>query len=111
MRAAIYTRISDDRNGDGAGVERQETECRALAARLGWEVVNVCSDNSISAFKGKHRPGFEDLEQLVRFGKVDAVVAWAADRLTRHPRELEDLVTSSTHRRSGYKPLCPVSTT
>lgn len=92
MRSAIYTRISDDRTGAGAGVERQESECRALAARLGWEVVTVCSDNSISAYNGKHRPGFEHLTRLVRSGEVEAVLAWGADRLTRHPRELEDLV-------------------
>ncbi|MCH8984886.1 MAG: recombinase family protein [Acidobacteria bacterium] len=92
MRAAIYTRISDDRTGNGAGVERQEKECRELAGRLGWEVVAVCSDNNISAYKGHERPGFNELQDMIRSGKVDGVIAWAADRLTRHPRELENLV-------------------
>jgi DNA invertase Pin-like site-specific DNA recombinase len=92
MRSVIYTRISDDRTGARAGVERQESECRALAARLGWEVVTVCTDNSVSAYNGKHRPGFDHLTQLVRAREVEAIIAWGADRLTRHPRELEDLV-------------------
>lgn len=92
MSCAIYTRISDDRNGKAAGVARQEKECRALADRMGWEVAAVCSDNSISAYRGASRPGFDQLQDLIRRGRIDRVVTWAADRLTRHPRELEDLV-------------------
>ena len=59
---------------------------------MGWSVVKVCTDNSISAYKGHHRPAYEELGDLIRRGEVDAVVAWGVDRLTRHPRELEDLV-------------------
>ena len=32
---AVYARISDDRQ-DGAGVERQLQDCRALVQRRGW---------------------------------------------------------------------------
>ena len=54
--AAIYVRISQDRGGAGLGVERQEHECRALAQRLGWTVVDVYCDNDLSAFSGRRRP-------------------------------------------------------
>ena len=57
--AAIYVRISRDRNGDCLGVERQEQECRTLAERLGWTVTEVYSDNDISAFSGRRRPDYE----------------------------------------------------
>ena len=40
-KTAIYTRISNDREGGGLGVARQEVDCRALAERLGWDVVDV----------------------------------------------------------------------
>jgi site-specific DNA recombinase len=67
-RAAIYCRISRDRIGAGLGVERQETECRELAARLGWTVAVVYVDNDISAYSGKARPGYrallEDLKDV-----------------------------------------------
>ncbi len=33
-RAAIYCRISDDREGLGLGVKRQEEDCLALAERM-----------------------------------------------------------------------------
>ena len=61
--AAIYTRISKDkprngddhdgdepgRGGDGLGVKRQLDECRALADRLGWDVVRSFEDNDLGA--------------------------------------------------------------
>jgi DNA invertase Pin-like site-specific DNA recombinase len=86
--AAVYVRISQDRGGAGLGVERQETECRALAERLGWTVVEVYCDNDMSAFTGKRRERYEDLLSDLEAGKVTAVIAWHPDRLHRRLTEL-----------------------
>ncbi|MBA3289087.1 MAG: recombinase family protein [Acidimicrobiia bacterium] len=50
------------------------------------------SDNDMSAFKGRRRPGYSALLDAVRAGECDVVVSTEMSRLTRHPRELEDLV-------------------
>lgn len=89
QRAAIYLRISQDRTGEGAGVARQEQDCRAKAAALDWQVTQVYSDNDVSAYTGKRRPQYEAMLDAIRAGKVDAVVVWDTDRLHRQPRELE----------------------
>ncbi|WP_081283522.1 recombinase family protein [Mycobacterium asiaticum] len=89
IKAGIYCRISEDKTGLRAGVERQEADCRELAARLGWHVVRVYTDNDISAFSGKHRPQYADLCADIERGAVKAVVAWHPDRLHRSPKELE----------------------
>lgn len=94
-RAAIYCRISKDREGDGLGVDRQEQDCRALADRLGWTVAGVYSDNDISAYTGKARPRYRDMLAAIEAGSVDAVLAWHADRLHRSPRELETFIDLS----------------
>jgi DNA invertase Pin-like site-specific DNA recombinase len=91
-RAAIYTRISQDREGAGLGVERQEADCRALAERLGWTIVAVHADNDLSAYSGKPRPGYLALLADLRAGAADAVVCWHTDRLHRSPSELEDYI-------------------
>lgn len=88
-KAAIYTRISKDKTGEEAGVERQLDDCRALVGKLGWDLVRVYSDNDISAFSGKTRPGFEDLLSAIGQGQIDALVCWHPDRLYR---TLKDLV-------------------
>ena len=88
---AIYARISLD-HADGAGVARQEADCRALAAREGLTVTAAYVDNSVSAFSGARRPAFEQLIADVQHGDVDTVVVWATDRLYRRLTDLERLV-------------------
>ena len=92
MRAAIYVRISDDPTGRQAGVTRQQDDCAALAERLGWDVAATFSDNDISAYNGKRRPGFEAMLAALRNHEFDAVICWHTDRLYRRTKDLERLV-------------------
>ena len=92
LRAALYDRISADQEAKGLGVKRQLDDCRELAARNGWHVVEEFIDNDISAFSGKHRPAYEELQVAMRRREIDVVVAWATDRLFRRARQLEDWV-------------------
>lgn len=98
MRATIYCRISSDREGAGLGVGTQQADCRALADNLGWPVVSVHTDNDMSAYSGKPRPGYRALLQQIRTGEVDAVLAWHTDRLHRSPTELEEFVLACDAR-------------
>lgn len=83
--AAVYVRISSDRTGEGLGVERQETECRGLASRLGLSVSEVYTDNDLSATSGKVRPAFERLLN----DAPPLLIVWHTDRLVRASRDLE----------------------
>lgn len=89
MRAAIYCRISQDRAGAGLGVKRQLKDCRELAARLGWAVVEVYTDNDTSAYSGKPRKGYQRMLADIEAGRINAVLVWHNDRLHRAPIELE----------------------
>jgi len=88
-RAVLYTRISKDREGAGLGVERQRADCLELAERLGWQIVGHHSDNDLSAYTGKPRPGYKALLEDIDTGRADAVLVWHTDRLHRRPVELE----------------------
>ncbi|MDP0399178.1 recombinase family protein [Tsukamurella strandjordii] len=90
--AIIYARISKDRAGAGLGVERQTEDCLALAERLGWTVLRAESDNDISAYSGKRRPGYERTLAALESGEASAVVAWHSDRLHRRNVELERFI-------------------
>lgn len=93
-KAAIYARISDDREGRALGVERQEADCRALAMRLGLAVVGIYCDNDISAStrSRKERPRYRQLLLDAAAGEFRVVVAATSSRITRKPREFEDLI-------------------
>jgi DNA invertase Pin-like site-specific DNA recombinase len=104
MRAGAYLRISRVRRQDGTeetlGVERQQPPCMELAARKGWEIDprpytqggTVYTDNDLSAFSGRTRPAYQQMLTDARDGKLAAIVAWDADRLTRRPVENEELI-------------------
>jgi site-specific DNA recombinase len=102
MRAAIYTRISQDkieRDEDGVerlsrlGVQRQLDECLVLADRLGWEVVARFDDNDLSAYsRRKRRPAYEAMLSAMKNGEFDALVCWHTDRLYRRMGDLETLI-------------------
>lgn len=93
---AIYVRISEDREGAGLGVKRQEADCRDLAARLGVEVSEVFEDNDLSAYqrgvRRPPRPEFDRMMSAVATGRFGAILVWHTDRLYREPRELEDII-------------------
>lgn len=96
MRAAIYTRLSYDRHGDELGVTRQEQDCRAIIERRGWELTEVYTDNSASAYKERvTRPEYERLRKDFAANKFEALVCWDLDRLTRQPRQLEDWIEAA----------------
>lgn len=98
-------RISDDKAGEGAGVARQEADCRALIERHGWTVAEVYLENDTSEFKRKRvtlpdgssamrvvRPAFRQMLDDLASGAADALVAYDLDRIARDPRDLEDLI-------------------
>jgi site-specific DNA recombinase len=89
-RAAIYTRISQDRYGQGEGVQDQCVLCAKLAAVRDLDVVGYYEDNDKSAMRGK-RPRYEALMQDVEAGLIDVILVVNADRLYRQLKDLLSL--------------------
>lgn len=87
---AIYCRISQDGEGSGLGVRRQEEDCRELAERRRWPVAAVYVDNDVSAYSGKVRPQYRQMLQDIQEGAIDGLIVWHLDRLHRRPKELEE---------------------
>ena len=83
VRAIIYTRVSSQDQHP----EMQVHELKDYIARRGWMLYRVYSDKGISGSTEK-RPGLDALLDDCRHGKVDAVVVWKFDRLTRNLKSL-----------------------
>jgi site-specific DNA recombinase len=107
VRAGIYARISSDREGDNLAISRQLSDCEQLATRRGWEVAERYVDSDISAYSGKLRPEYRRMLEEIEAGLIDAVVVYHADRLHRHPRELEQFM--DTCERARLMKLATVS--
>jgi DNA invertase Pin-like site-specific DNA recombinase len=92
--AAAYTRISRDAEGLALGVERQRQDIEEYASRLGLQVVGRYEDNDIGAStrSTKPRPAYKQMLADAVAGRFDVIVAYTSSRLTRRPRENEDLI-------------------
>lgn len=104
--AAIYARISADRDGLGLGVARQIEDCQALAEARGWPVAEIYTDDDTSAYSDKPRPAYQRLLADVAEGLRDAMVVYHLDRLHRRPKELEEFV--EVCQRAGVRDLATV---
>lgn len=94
--AAIYCRISDDREGERLGVERQEEDCRAYASRHNLNVIDVFIDDDIGASdytsKKRERVKYNEMLRRARAGEFKTIISYTNSRLTRRLREYLDLI-------------------
>jgi len=89
VRIGIYARISEDRDGQQTATARQLEDCRAFAAKRGWEVADEFEDIDTSAYKANvKRPEFARMLGALRAGEINGVVVWKLDRLSRQQRDL-----------------------
>ena len=92
-RIGIYARISFDGEGEGLGVARQQADAEKLASLRQWEVAEVYTDNNLSAYKRSViRPRFEQMLTDLSEGRIDGIVAYDLDRITRQPADFERVV-------------------
>lgn len=83
-RAAIYLRISQDRENLRRGVDRHREAADELIERRGWTFVDVYEDNDTTGSGRKKRPEFERLLADVEQGLIDVIVAQEWPRLERN---------------------------
>lgn len=95
-KAAIYLRISQDREMDGLAIDRQREQCEALAKYRQWEAVETYVDQSKSATdRTKVRPAYDQMVADYKAGAFTAIICYNLDRLTRQPRQLEDWIDAT----------------
>ena len=92
MIAAVYIRVStEDQAREGFSLGEQKEKLLQLCAFKGYEVFKVYEDAGISAKDMEHRPAFQEMLQDMRDGKINYIVAYKLDRVTRSVRDLEEL--------------------
>lgn len=92
-RVAIYARWSTDEQSQGTTLEVQRTACEAYIASQGWHVRPdlVFVDDGYSGAT-LDRPALTELRAAVREGRVECVVVYTLDRLSRSVADTVELV-------------------
>ncbi len=97
MRCAIYTRKSTDHNLDLAfnSLDAQREACEAYIksqAHEGWKLVPDRFDDGAFSGASLVRPALQSLLEEVRARKIDIIVVYKVDRLTRSLADFAKLV-------------------
>ena len=91
--AGIYIRVStEDQAREGFSLGEQEDKLKQLCDYKGYEVYKVYCDAGISAKDMEHRPKFQEMLKDMKDGKINYIVAYKLDRVTRSVRDLEELI-------------------
>jgi site-specific DNA recombinase len=92
MRSFIYCRVSTKEQGtqDHYSLENQEQRCRDYLTMKRWRLHQLRKD--VASGKNSEREGFQDLLAAVRGGKVDVVMVYRLDRLSRNVRDIYDFL-------------------
>jgi site-specific DNA recombinase len=92
--AGVYIRVStEDQAREGFSLGEQEEKLLQLCNFKELEVYKVYKDSGISAKDMEHRPQFQAMLKDMKEGKINYIVAYKLDRITRSVRDLEELIS------------------
>ncbi len=92
--AGVYIRVStEDQAREGFSLGEQEEKLLQLCKFKELEVYKVYKDAGILAKDMEHRPQFQEMLKDMKEGKINYIVAYKLDRITRSVRDLEELIS------------------
>ena len=92
--AGIYIRVStEDQVREGFSLGEQEEKLKALCKYKDYKIYKVYKDAGISAKDMANRPDFQQMLEDMKAGKINYIVAYKLDRVTRSVRDLEVLIS------------------
>ena len=92
--AGIYIRVStEDQAREGFSLGEQKEKLLQLCKFKEYEVFKVYQDAGISAKNMEDRPAFQEMLSDMKKGKINYIVAYKLDRVTRSVRDLEELIS------------------
>jgi DNA invertase Pin-like site-specific DNA recombinase len=90
--AGIYKRVSTlDQAREGFSLPEQEKRLTEFCNFKGYEIYKVYTDEGISA-KDDKRPAYQEMMRDVKDRKINVIVAFKLDRLTRSVYDIEKLM-------------------
>ena len=76
----------------------QEEKLKQRCKYKDYKIYKVYKDAGISAKDMEHRPAFQQMLEDMRAGKINYIIAYKLDRVTRSVRDLEVLISDlETH--------------
>jgi len=92
MKTAVYVRVSTDEQAkEGYSIRAQIDKLKNYVQIKDWDFYKVYADEGISGKNIQDRPAINELINDIKVGKVNNVVVYKIDRLTRSTKDLIEL--------------------
>ena len=89
----LYPRVStEDQSRFGHSLDEQEDRLRKLCEFKGYKIYKVYREEGVSA-KNTNRPRFQEMIQDMKDGRINKIIVYKLDRLTRSIKDLETICT------------------
>ena len=107
MNAALYVRVSTQEQAkEGYSVGAQAELLTNYAKAHKWNVYNTYIDDGYSG-KDMNRPAFQNLVADIKKGRVDIVVVWMFDRISRSQKDMLTIIEDILEPNNcAYVSLC-----
>ena len=88
----LYPRVStEDQSRFGHSLDEQECRMKQLCEFKNYEIFKVYREEGVSA-KNTNRPKFQEMIEDVKQGKINKIIIFKLDRLTRSVYDIEKLM-------------------
>ena len=87
--AGLYPRVStEDQSRFGHSLDEQECKLKQLCEFKGYEIYKIYREEGVST-KNTNRPKFQEMIEDMKNGKINKIIVYKLDRLTRSIQDLE----------------------
>ena len=93
-QCAIYTRVSTDMQAEKefSSCESQKEKIKSFVkSQNNWQIAKVYSDAGYTG-GNTNRPALQELLEDIKQGKIDIILSYKIDRLTRSPKDFYQLI-------------------
>lgn len=89
----LYPRVStEDQSRFGHSLDEQEDKLKQLCNFKDYEIYKIYREEGVSA-KDTNRPKFQEIIEDMKSGKINKIIVYKLDRLTRSIKDLETICT------------------
>lgn len=91
MKVFGYARVSTDNQLENYSIEEQTARLEAYCTAKGWTLLHTYIDGGCSG-GNTDRPALQEMLRAIRAGRIDAVVVYKLDRLSRSQKDTLTLI-------------------
>ena len=96
---------TEDQYRNGHSLDEQKERMLKLCDYKNYEVYKVYENAGISA-KNMNRPAFQEMIQDIKDGKINKIIVYKLDRLTRSIKDLEEICTFLEENNCSLESMC-----